>query len=138
MEKHKSNALEDDCLCSGCTYRFQCFTQERVFSDPVFQGLFEALIAQGKSRDEAVDTVAKEIKSRMNRPVDQPYSDPVFPFSEPIKPIFEQPWVVGGFDDGANDWNHDHSTVHISVNDDGSMMMNYTMQDGEEISWECK
>ena len=75
MEKHKDKALEDKCLCSKCEFRFQCFTQERVFSDPIFQGLFEALMAQGKSKEEALDEVTTEIKFRMDRPITVPDSD---------------------------------------------------------------
>ena len=132
MEKHKKKALETDCLCSKCIFRFQCFTQERVFSDPIYQGLFEALMAQGKSKEEAIDEVANEIKLRMNRvsleplqpyePIIQPYTIP-YPNSAPDVQPFIQPWtfISGGWYDS-----------------EGEVLVSYTMHDGKEVSWICK
>ena len=130
MEKHKSKALEEGCLCSKCIFRFQCFTQERVFSDPIYQGLFEALIAKGKSREEAIDEVAQEIKNRMGG-----YHieiDPPAPNSAPYpyQPITIQPWTVIS--------DHCQDSVSIIPLENGTFQVSYTMLDGEEVSWQCK
>uniref|UniRef100_A0A6M3JRI4 Uncharacterized protein n=1 Tax=viral metagenome TaxID=1070528 RepID=A0A6M3JRI4_9ZZZZ len=129
MEKHKKKALETDCLCSKCIFRFQCFTQERVFSDPIYQGLFEALMAQGKSKEEALDEVANEIKLRMNRfdlqpfePVIQPYTIP-YPNSAPDVQPYVQPWTVIS------------DSISFDANDKGEVLVSYTMHDGKEVSW---
>lgn len=133
MEKHKNKALEKDCLCSKCMFRFQCFTQERVFSDPVYQGLFEALIAQGKSRDEAIDAVAIEIKFNINKPITLPYDDnsgnlpnSIQPYVDP-SPNTVQPYFY--------EWTIDSATFE-DVNN--TVVVTYTMHDGEKISWLCK
>ena len=138
MEKHKKKALESDCLCSKCVFRFQCFTQERVFSDPIYQGLFEALMAQGKSKEEAIDEVANEIKLRMNRfelqpielqPIEvQPYTIP-YPNSAPDVQPFIQPWtfVPGGW--------YGSDSISFDANDKGDVLVSYTMHDGKEVSW---
>ena len=133
MEKHKEKALEDDCLCSKCVFRFQCFTQERLFSDPILQGLFEALMAQGKSKEEALDEVTNEIKSRMNR-----VSDGSIAIDIPTIQPYVQPWVTGGRIAG-NDWGTIIDSGNISFNDNnGKIMVSYTMQDGRKVSWEHK
>jgi len=67
MEKHKDKALEEQCLCNNCPHKFECFTQERIFSDPIFQGLFEALMAQGMSKEDALEEVSEELKARMGK-----------------------------------------------------------------------
>lgn len=65
MNKHKSKSLSTPCLCSECPLRFQCFTNEQVFSDPLHQGLFEALMASGRTREEAIDEVTTELKYKI-------------------------------------------------------------------------
>lgn len=135
MEKHKSKALEDDCLCSKCEFRFQCFTQERVFSDPIFQGLFEALMAQGKSRKEALDEVTEEIKFRMTKPEPfTPHVPEVFPGTY-VPPPTIQPYVGDWYTDGIH-FNSDN--VSFGVNDLGALLVTYTMHDGKEVSWVCR
>jgi len=138
MEKHKNKTLEADCLCSKCIFRFQCFTQERVFSDPIYQGLFEALMAQGKSKEEALDEVANEIKLRMNRfdlqpfePTVQPYTVP-YPNSAPDVQPYIQPWtfISGGW--------YNSDSISFDTNDKGEVLVNYTMCDGKEVNWQCK
>ena len=117
MNKHKSKALEDGCLCSDCKFKFQCFTQERIFSDPIFQGLFEALMAQGYSKEDALELVANEIKARI-------------PFAQQPQPIAPYPYTTGG----AAGWD---STI-ITVDNDivsSDYTITYTMLDGKEVSW---
>ncbi len=41
--------------------RFLCWSTERVFSDPRYQALFEAELALGKSKEEAVKAVREQI-----------------------------------------------------------------------------
>ncbi len=130
MEKHKKKALEEDCLCSGCIFRFQCFTQERVFSDPIYQGLFEALMAQGKSKEEALDEVTNEIKLRMTKPLD--ISDGIIPYiappftSYPPPSTIPPPGTSWEYNDGGN----------YAINDKGVLI--YTMHNGKEVRWSCK
>jgi len=141
MEKHKSKALEEGCLCYKCVFRFQCFTQERIFSDPIFQGLFEALMAQGKSKEEALDEVIAEIKFKMNRPVEigggsdgsdaVPYIPYPYPTTPDIQPYI-QPWTV------ISDYYGMSDNVTFDVNDKGEVYVSYTMHDGKEVNWLCK
>lgn len=114
-ENHKSKALEDDCLCSKCSLRFSCFTEERIFSDPIFQGLFEALMAQGRSREEALDEVTAEIKFRINRlsETGQSYHSESLGTASP----YAYCYVTSG-----------------SLNNHNGKI-NYTMRDGREVSW---
>ncbi len=125
MEKHKSKALEAECKCSSCIFRFQCFTQERVFSDPIYQGLFEAMMAKGMSRDDAIDAVAMEIKMRMgwNLSVGGSYPQPDL-FSQNA-----QCDTVVYDDSGENN-------VKFAVGNDGQLQVTYTAYDGKEYSWE--
>lgn len=64
---NKSKAGENNCLCEQCELRYQCFTQERIFSDSLQQGLFEAMIAEGMNKEAAVSAVKEEIKFRMEQ-----------------------------------------------------------------------
>ena len=134
MEKHKNKALEDDCLCTKCVFRFQCFTQERIFSDPIYQGLFEALIAQGKTKEEALEEVTRELKWKISPPqpiigepaitIPFPNTTP-FPLQPSVAPnITIVPWVSGN--NIYNDSDSDKS---------GSCIVTYTMHDGKEVSW---
>ena len=121
MEKHKNKALEDDCLCVNCKFRFQCFTQERVFSDPLYQGLYEALIALGRSREEALEEVTKELKFKIQPGIAPPMVEPqtFIPYIQPIT-IAPLPNSGGTYDNGSN------------IN---NVLVTYTMITGEEVSW---
>lgn len=126
MEKHKSNALEKDCLCSGCAFRFQCFTQERLFSDPILQGLFEALMAQGMSKEDALNEVTIEIRYRITkRGPDGNISiiPTIFPQITPDTQPYVAPWVG--------------DTITFQ-DTDGKLQVNYTMHDGKEVNWQCR
>ena len=128
MKHHKKKALEEKCMCDSCPNRFECFTQERVFSDPIFQGLFEALIAQGHSKEEALDMVSDEIKSRISPPI--PDSTPWAPVNPPWG---TQPWTIK-----YECWDsHDSSDVRIGSDGSstGGYMITYTMNNGEIVSW---
>ena len=75
MSKCKSK--DKECLCKDCPLRFECFIQERIFSDALFQGLFEVLIAQGKDREEALEEVSQELKYKIkSSPIDKTYTYP--------------------------------------------------------------
>jgi hypothetical protein len=126
MEKHKSKALENECLCAKCIFRFQCFTQERVFSDPIYQGLFEALMAKGRSREEAVEEVANEIKNKIAGGFRVTLDD-ITPYvpqpNTTIQPYYPQ-WQTYCSDN-----------VSVQQQENGSLQISYTLLDGEEVSW---
>lgn len=52
-----------DCLCDICKRRFMCWTSKRIFSDPVYQALYEVHIAEGLSHEKSLAAV-KEILKR--------------------------------------------------------------------------
>jgi hypothetical protein len=103
-----------------------------VFSDPIFQGLFEALMAQGKSREDALDEVTREIKFRISIPVPEPTITIPYPDScpnvTPYPPITTPtpPWTI---------ITYAHDNVSFDSIDDKSYQVNYTMHDGKEVSW---
>jgi hypothetical protein len=130
MNRHKSRALEDSCLCNKCPLKFACFTQERIFSDPIFQGLFEALMAKGHSREEAVDMVANELKTRMLPSSETPMI-PVQPTIQPNNPIWIYPPNAA-----PNSNPYYWGTITICDNNSGYTVV-YTMADGEEVSWKA-
>ncbi len=130
MEKHKDKALEDKCKCKECEYRFQCFTQERVFSDPLYQGLFEALMAKGRSREEAVDEVANEIKNKIAGGFNITLDDIQPTISQPNITI--QPYIYPQWETYYGD------NVSVQSLDNGSIQVSYTMMDGEEVSWNAR
>ena len=123
MEKHKSKALEEGCLCSKCKLRFQCFTQERVFSNPLYQGLFEALMAKGRSREEAIDEVVNELKYRI--------SDIPSTSSDSI------PSAVSYYSVTTPYWTYvtDRDNVSVQPQANGTVQISYTLLNGEEVSW---
>ena len=84
MDKHKKKAANDGCLCENCPHKFVCFTQERIFSDPLYQGLFEALMAKGRTKEEALEEVTHELKLVMTRREDKPSG---------LSDITISPWV---------------------------------------------
>jgi hypothetical protein len=86
---HKSEIEDIDCKCKECSLRFSCFTQERIFSDSLFQALFEALVAQGKSKEQALEEVTVELKARIGQGIQF-----VTIYPEPtVAPFPMTPWV---------------------------------------------
>lgn len=126
MEKHKDKALEDQCLCDKCPHKFECFTQERIFSDPVFQGLFEALMAQGSTKEDALKRVIGELEARI-RLLGQG--------------TVISPWIGGGTASVPNTnpywtWDTTNTTNTTDVPwtyTSGTYV--YHMMDGDNISW---
>lgn len=126
MKHHKGRALEDECLCSKCPLRFECFTQERIFSNPIFQGLFEALTAKGYDREEALDLVSQEIKSRIGHYPTQIPHDQYNPWR-----IYAPETTWWGSDSGV-------TLTDSNVDVNGTYTVTYQMLNGEEISWSAK
>uniref|UniRef100_A0A6M3LBA6 Uncharacterized protein n=1 Tax=viral metagenome TaxID=1070528 RepID=A0A6M3LBA6_9ZZZZ len=127
--KHKSHSLDKECLCSKCPLRFFCFTQERVFSDPLYQGLFEALMAKGRSREEAIDEVTNEIKNKIAGGFHITLDD-IQPTVQPnitIQPYTYPQWETYSCDN-----------VNIEPLENGSVQVSYTLLDGEEVSWNAR
>jgi|GEM_PF-6957698 len=121
MEKHKDKALADKCLCIGCSHRFECFTQERIFSDPIFQGLFEALMAQGMSKEDALEEVTEELKTRIKLPVDDG--------SYKYEPLPNPYWA-------PNTWITNTDWKYYCVDDnDPNITITYHMASGKDVSW---
>jgi len=123
MDKHKSKALDGGCLCSKCPLRFECFTQERLFSDPIFQGLFEALIAKGYSKEDALNRVFNELMVRIGesgQPDGQPQPWTIYP---PNTTIY-QPNITCISDTAVDT---------VKINPDYIVV--YTMADGKELTW---
>ncbi len=119
MEKHKERALSSDCICNTCPVRFQCFTQERVFSDPIYQALFEVLMAKGKSREEALEEVSNDLKYRIGFPPVDIGVGEIFPGND---------WQIvdGSSAIDSSRWENDS----VSIDDSKKI---YTMYNGEEI-----
>ena len=53
----------ENCICEKCPDRFKCFTSEKVFSNPRYQGLYEAEMGLGKTKEQAIESVKKLIKN---------------------------------------------------------------------------
>lgn len=66
MKNHKSCAGEGKCLCDKCEHRFECFTNEHLFTDPILQGLYEALVADGDTKEEALVEIIETLKSKLD------------------------------------------------------------------------
>ena len=136
MDKHKSNALEGKCLCGECPHKFECFTQERIFSDPIFQGLFEALMAQGSSKDDALKRVIGELEARIralsNTWITAPNTTVGGGTYTPY--YFQQPYTTAA----PTYWGSNSAgnvTLTNCKGDSTSCRVTYRMIDGEEISW---
>lgn len=71
---------EIQCFCDRCPIRFKCFTQERVYTDPLYQALYETYVAEGKSHDEAL----KHVKSFVEIALVKKASQNVQPPSQPV------------------------------------------------------
>jgi len=52
------------CKCNTCENRFKCLTTEQVFSDKDYQAMFEANIALGFNREDAISAVNLFIRSK--------------------------------------------------------------------------
>jgi hypothetical protein len=118
-------------------FRFQCFTQERIFSDPIYQGLFEALMAQGKTKEEALEEVTRELKWKIvsppniqSEPITIPFPAPntiPYPYQPAVAPNSNPLIIYSGTYDS------------VSVNDkNGDCIVTYTMHDGKEVSWNAE
>jgi hypothetical protein len=124
MSKHKSHIEDKKCMCSKCPLRFVCFTEERIFSDPIFQGLFEALMAKGLTKEEAVDLVANEIKLRIKMPTVTSESPSIpYPIPNPT------PWTITTdiYPSSNIPWTYTYNDRCINIT--------YTMMNGDEVSW---
>ncbi len=133
MDKHKEQALSNDCVCGTCPIRFQCFTQERVFSDPIYQALFEVLMAQGKSRDESLEEVATELRNRTSFPQMGTTGTTTWSYPNTTAPVLVQHTSninEYGWKDVAGASAIDGSS-NVSIND---FKITYTMHNGKEIS----
>jgi len=75
MEKHKSKALEEGCICNDCPLKFACFTQEKIFSETIHQSLFEAYIADGMSRSEALVSIIHMLEETIRSKKDIDFND---------------------------------------------------------------
>lgn len=132
MDKHKGKALEDKCLCGECPHKFECFTQERIFSNPIFQGLFEALMAQGSTKEEALEQVAEEIKARIGGDgslpvIIQPNTYPDYTTTPNTAP-YTYPYTTCGDIYGSE-------TNGGSAGTCSDISITYCMADGKEVSW---
>ncbi len=134
--KHKSHISDKDCCCAECPLRFACFTEERVFSDPVWQSLFEALMALGEhSREEAIESVANEIKMKSANNIIN-----IAPFSEENDVnIPYVPYVPVSYPGTAiPNWTYNFplsESYGDSVDVGCKNIMTYTMCGGKEVSW---
>lgn len=109
-------------MCNDCELRFKCFTQERIFSDPLYQGLYEAMIAQGMEGDAAILAVAEEIKEAL-RP--QPAGTP---WQIADGNTWQNGWV--------KTWESDSTPDNILWSGTGGTTITYTMKDGNQYSWQ--
>jgi len=142
MKHHKGKALEEKCLCAQCPHKFECFTQERIFSDPIFQGLFEALMAKGRTREQALEEVTSEIKLRMNRiAIEIGGSDKDGNGNVPF-PLDIKPWVpYQPYDTGSpipqpyTTWVYGDNITITDGTDSEMVNVTYHMASGEEIKW---
>lgn len=57
--------MESKCICDACPRRFVCFTQKKVFSDPAYQAMYEALIEEEVESKKAATTVRKFIEQHV-------------------------------------------------------------------------
>jgi hypothetical protein len=139
VKHHKSEALEEKCKCNECEHKFECFTQERIFTDPIFQGLFEALIAKGLDRIAAIDAVANEIKARMTPQLvynvkwndtygSDTYKQPQIPNNIQIPPIWGGTISSSGGVNSAGTYDYNNLTI------DGNNVT-YTMTNGEKVNF---
>lgn len=94
MSGTKSQSLEVGCECDKCKLRYKCFTEEKIFSDAVQQGMFEAFIALGMDRDNAINAVVDFLRTNITRqrayePPAQQYSDHTiyYPFDNISTPV---------------------------------------------------
>ena len=77
---------EPKCICETCPRRFICFTQERVYSDPEYQALFEGYVAQGDTKEEAIEKVQEFIEEN-KRVKELPHIDDEDWNSRPLRPL---------------------------------------------------
>ena len=54
--------MKDECICNQCPRRFVCFTQEKVFSDPAYQAMYETYVEEGLKHEVAVKKVREFIE----------------------------------------------------------------------------
>lgn len=146
----KSKAGSEKCICETCPRRFECFTQERVFSDALLQGLFEAIIAEGTSREEAIRQVKEEIKFRLHEDVWQQQREQPQPWQPYKSPTTAPPWKVwytsGGGESSfssnvpsnqsmSNIFDNDYITFDHYDGNTGEIDVTYTMHSGKEYSF---
>lgn len=58
--------MPEKCICDECPRRFECFTQKKVFSEPDYQAMYEAYLAEGLEHLEAVQAVREHIERKRN------------------------------------------------------------------------
>jgi hypothetical protein len=139
MEKHKSQALTKNCACESCAQKYSCFTQEHLFTDPLFQALFEALMAKGLTKELALDQVSNEIKSRltMREWANQPSPTPDFGNYKIYTNPPSQPWSSPNVTISNTDfwdWGTTSNCYKKSGTEYDCSSVNYTMANGEEIN----
>jgi len=145
----KSKAGTGKCICGTCPRRFECFTQERVFSDALLQGLFEAILAEGVDREEAIKQVKDEIKFRLTREeLERVKGDEwrpvpnIYPNTGTAGSPYYQPptWRVWSKDSSSCDSYAAVSSNNIKFDycNNDTVNINYTMHNGKEYSFSAK
>ncbi len=59
--------LSSTCICDGCERRFLCWTNKKVFSDPLHQTLYETYVAEGYSHTDAIQEVNEDVQNAIYR-----------------------------------------------------------------------
>jgi len=111
MINHKSKAGTKKCLCETCDQRFQCFTQEKIFSDDNLQGMFEALMAQGLGREAALIQIVEHLKDNLN----------------PSTPAWNIPYT---YSDGGSSWATTSNPTYDTTTITTTGPYTYTSADG--------
>jgi len=64
--------MKRKCLCSSCPERFKCFTNIKVFAEPMIQALFESYMGEKYkySIEGALKRVREDIKSLLSQKFD--------------------------------------------------------------------
>jgi NCAIR mutase (PurE)-related protein len=83
----------ENCLCEKCPDRFKCYTAEKIFANPRYQGLYEAEMGLGKTKEQAIESVKKLIEKEEHGISELPNYDDIIDKYRKTREYTPQKWI---------------------------------------------
>jgi hypothetical protein len=118
MPRKKVCNKETSCICEKCPRKFECFTQEKIFSDRYAQSMFEGFIALGFKRGDAINQTIHKLAEYTQAPASTTTTQtwqPSWPDVWNGKTTSVTPYITETTTTGSADWMYIDGTSNNSI-----------------------